>query len=292
VSAAALVLLGIKISIVITVLGIGLSTRRGDATSVFRDPAQLVRSLLAMQVIVPLFAIFVVRTFDLEIPVKIALVALSVSPVPPIWPKRTLQAGGEQAYTIGLLVASSTLSILIIPSAVEMMESIFSVPVRVSPASIGNVAFVTVLLPLFVGIEIRRLWPRFANRASETVIKTGFALLVLCAVPLLVKSLPAMASLIGNGTLLTMIALVLVGLGAGHLLGGPVEGERTVLGLACATRHPAIALTIAMANFPNERLVPAAIILYLLVSFIVSTPYVMWNKRHADQSHRPIMALR
>jgi BASS family bile acid:Na+ symporter len=289
VSAAALVLLGIKISIVITVLGIGLSTTRGDATSVFRDPVQLVRSLLAMQVIVPLFAILVVRTFDLEIPVKIALIALSVSPVPPIWPKRTLQAGGELAYTIGLLVASSLLSILIIPSAVYMMESIFSVPLRMSPASIGSIVFVTVILPLFVGIEIRRLWPRFANRASETVTKAGFALLVLCALPLLVKSLPAMASLIGNGTLLTMIALVLVGLGAGHLLGGPVEGERTVLGLASATRHPAIALTIATANFPNE-LVPAAIVLYLLVSFIVSTPYVVWNKRHADRSHRPILA--
>jgi hypothetical protein len=26
------------------------------------------------------------------------------------------------------------------------------------------------------------------------------------------------------------------------------------------------------------------------VSFIVSTPYVLWNKRHADRSHRPIMA--
>ena len=166
-SAAALVLLGIKISIVITVLGIGLSTTRDDATSVFRHPAQLVRSLLAMQVIVPLFAILVARTFDLEIPVKIALVALSVSPVPPIWPKRTLQAGGELAYTIGLLVASSLLSILIIPSAVEMIEGIFSVPMRMSPASIGNVVFVTVIVPLFAGIEIRRLWPRFANRASR-----------------------------------------------------------------------------------------------------------------------------
>jgi BASS family bile acid:Na+ symporter len=290
VSAAALVLLGIKISIVITVLGIGLSTTRSDATSVFRDPAQLVRSLLAMQVIVPLFAILVVRTFDLEIPVKIALVALAVSPVPPIWPKRTLQAGGELAYTIGLLVASSVLSILIIPSAVALIESIFSVPMRISPASIASIVFVTVIIPLFVGIEIRRVWPRFANRASEMVTKAGFALLVLCALPLLVKSLPAIGSLIGNGTLLTMIALVLVGLGAGHLLGGPVEGERTVLGLACATRHPAIALTIATANFPNEKFVPAAIVLYLLVSFIVSTPYVLWNKRHADRSHRPILA--
>lgn len=291
-SPAALVVLGVKISIVITVLGLGLSTRRGDATSVLKDPPQLVRSLLAMQVIVPLFAIIIARTFDLDPPVKIALVALSVSPVPPIWPKRTLQAGGEQAYTIGLLEASAVLSILIIPIAVAIMQNIFSVPLRTSAMSIGTIAFLTVIAPLFVGIEIRRVWPRFAQRAADAVIKTGFALLIVCAIPLLWRSLPAVASLIGNGTLLTMIALVLVGLGAGHLLGGPLESDRTVLGLACAMRHPAIALALATANFPNEKLVPAAIVLYLIVSFIVSTPYAMWSKRHTDRSHRPIMALR
>lgn len=291
-SAAALVLIGVKISIVITVLGLGLSTKPGHATSLFKDPPQLVRSLLAMQVIVPLFAILIVRTFDLDAPVKIALVALSVSPVPPIWPKRTLHAGGEEAYTIGLLEASAVLSILIIPIAIAIMQSIFSVPLRTSPISIGTVAFATVIAPLFVGIEVRHFWPRFAHRAAGAVTNTGFALLIVCALPLLWKSLPAIASLIGNGTLLTMIALVLVGLGAGHLLGGPKEGDRTVLGLACAMRHPAIALALATANFPNEKLAPAAIVLYLIVSFIVSTPYVMWSKRHADRSHRPIMALR
>ena len=291
-STAALVLLGLKISIVITVLGLGLSTARGDATSVFRDPPQLVRSLLGMQVIVPLFAILIARTFDLDPPVKIALVALSVSPVPPIWPKRSLHAGGEQAYTIGLLFTSAVLSILIIPSAIEMMQSIFSIPLRTSAASVGNVAFLTILAPLLIGVEIRRLWPEFAHRWTHGVVTAGFALLILCAIPLLGKTLPGMLSLIGNGTLLTMIAFVLVGLGTGHVLAGPTPKERTVLALACATRHPAIALTIAMANFPNEKLVPAAIVLYLLVSVVVSVPYLKWLNRHADQSHRPIMALR
>ena len=289
---AALIVLGIKISIALTVLGIGLSTMRGDALSLFRDPARLVRSLIAMQLIVPLFAILVARTFDLEMPVKIALVALAVSPVPPIWPKRSIQTGGEETYTIGLLVASVVLSIVIVPIAVAVFQSIFSMPLQTSPADVGEVAFATVLAPLFVGIEIRRLWPQFARRVAPKVTNIGFALLVACALPLLFRAFPSFAILIGNGTLLTMIAFVLVGLGAGHLLGGPSDNQRTVLALASATRHPAIALAVATANFPNEKLVPAAVLLYLLVSVIVSTPYLMWSKRHADQSHRPIMALR
>ncbi|HEY2379280.1 MAG TPA: hypothetical protein VGH98_25080 [Gemmatimonadaceae bacterium] len=289
---AQLILLGTKLSIIITVLGLALSTARGDATSLFREPARLASSMIAMLLIMPIFAILLARTFDLDAPVKIALIALSVSPVPPIWPKRSIQAGGEASYTIGLLVASAIGSIVIIPIAVAIIQNIFSVPLHASVAAVSNVALMTVLAPLFIGIEIRRLWPRFAHRVASQVVKAGFTVLVLCALPLLFKLLPALAALIGDGTLLIMIAFVLVGLGAGHLLGGPTDNDRMVLALASATRHPAIALTIATANFPNEKLVPAAVILYLLVSVIVTTPYLKWSKRHAEERHRPIMALR
>ena len=290
-SLAAFIVLGIKVSIVITVLGLGLSTAPPHATSLFHDPIRLVRSLMAMQLIVPLAAIFVDRTFEIEPAVKIALLTLSVSPVPPIWPKRTLHAGGEEAYTIGLLVASAALSIVIIPLTLEIIRSIFSVSLRTSPFAIANVALLTIIAPLLIGIEIRKLWPAFAHRVAARVIQIGFGLLVLGIIPLVVRLSPAIGSLIGDGTVLAMIAIALVGLGAGHLLGGPTESDRLVLALASATRHPAIALTIATANFPDEKQVPAAIVLYLLVSFVVTTPYLRWSKRHADQ-HRPIMALR
>ena len=67
-----------------------------------------------------------------------------------------------------------------------------------------------------------------------------------------------------------------------------------VLALACATRHPAIALTIATANFPNEKLVPPAILMYLLLSAITVTPYLKWSKRQTERRarHKPMMALR
>ncbi|HKW10792.1 MAG TPA: hypothetical protein VJO33_10450, partial [Gemmatimonadaceae bacterium] len=64
--------------------------------------------------------------------------------------------------------------------------------------------------------------------------------------------------------------------------------------LACASRHPAIALAIAMANFPGEKLASAAILLYLLVSVVTVTPYLGWSKRQTQRRarHKPMMALR
>ena len=77
---------------------------------------------------------------------------------------------------------------------------------------------------------------------------------------------------------MAIVAFVLVGFAVGHLLGGPERETSVVLGLSSACRHPAIAFTIASANFPDRPL-GGAIILYLLVSILIGIPYVRWNRR-------------
>src|SRR5215510_2678136 len=105
-----LILLALKLSIFLTVLGLGLQASLQDATSLLRRPGLLFRSFLSMNVLMPLLACTLAFTFDLHPAVKIALVALSVSPVPPILPKKELKAGGSLSYTFGLLAAMAILS--------------------------------------------------------------------------------------------------------------------------------------------------------------------------------------
>jgi BASS family bile acid:Na+ symporter len=68
-----------------------------------------------MDVILPLVAIGLVTAFELRPAVKIALVALSVSPVPPILPNKAMRAGGQANYTIGLLTAMALVSMVAVP---------------------------------------------------------------------------------------------------------------------------------------------------------------------------------
>jgi bile acid:Na+ symporter, BASS family len=103
--------------------------------------------------------------------------------------------------------------------------------------------------------------------------------------PVLFTAWPAIVSRIGNGTILAIAAFVLIGLAIGQALGGPEPDDRTVLALCTATRHPGIAMAIAHANFPDEKLVPAAVILYFIVSAILTIPYVTWRRRrHSEVS--------
>jgi BASS family bile acid:Na+ symporter len=139
----------------------------------------------------------------------------------------------------------------------------------------------TVLGPLIAGVVLRSLRPSFAENAAGPLAKISAILLILCVLPILPGALPKVWLLVGDGALASFAAFVLVGLAAGHLLGGPDPEDRSVLAIATASRHPAVALAIAASSFPDEKLVVPAILMYLLVNALVSSLYLFWCKRHA-----------
>jgi BASS family bile acid:Na+ symporter len=89
---------------------------------------------------------------------------------------------------------------------------------------------------------------------------------------------------VGDGAILAMAAFVAAGLLVGHVLGGPDPAHSVVLALSSASRHPVIALTIAAANFPEERF-GGTILLYLLVSTLLCVPYVAFHRRSLVAAH-------
>jgi bile acid:Na+ symporter, BASS family len=279
VSVAQLIRVTVLLSVMLIVLSFALLATWRDATSLLSKPSQLLRSLLAMNVVLPLFVAALVAVFALRPPVAIALLALSVSPVPPFLPQKQLKLVGRQEYVYGLLATTSLLSIVLVPLTIVLIGFAFSRKVSIGPVAIGRTVALTVLIPFALGLIIRRLRPTIAVRASPLASRAGIVLLVVAFVPVIITMWPTMISLIGNGTLLAIVAFIVVGLALGHLLGGPEPEDRTVLALATATRHPGVALVIAAGIFPDEKLVAPALLLYLLVGAIASAPYVMWRKR-------------
>lgn len=274
-----LILLALKVSIFLTVFALGLNASLIDTTYLFRNPGRLVRSLLPIYIIMPLVAAALIAAFDIHPAVKIALAALAVSPIPPLLPKKQLKAGGEASYTIGLLVAMSLFAVVFIPTTIKLLERAFKTPAQMTPVAVAQLVLVTVLVPLAIGIAVRRALPEFAERMVKPISLVATVLLLVSALPILFAAWPAVVSLIGNGTIAVIAAFTLVGLAAGHLFGGPDPRDRTVLALSTASRHPGVAIAIASTNFPQQKLALAAILLYLLVSAIVTIPYLNWCKR-------------
>jgi BASS family bile acid:Na+ symporter len=282
VTLAQLIPILLQISIGAVVLALGMRTAPGDITHLIHRPSQLVRSLLAMLVIMPLFVVAVAAVFDLRPEVELALLLLAVSPVPPVLPGKEAKAGGDFSYAIGLLAVSATVAIVTAPLTVQGVVSVFGRVVRVPMAVVGITIAKTVFVPLLTGVAFRRWLPGFARRAAGPLSTGGLILLVLLFIPMIAASWHAIVAQAADRSMLAIAAFILAGIGVGHVLGGPDDDERTVLALSTASRHPGVALAIAGAILPGQRAVTAVILLSLLVGAIVTGPYVKWRKRTAQ----------
>ena len=274
-----LIQFALKASIILSVFAIGLDSRPNDTISLVGRPALLARSLLAMDVIMPVLAAMIVWAFDLHEAVEVSLVALAVSPVPPLLPKKQIKAHGEPSYAIGLLVVAAAVAVVFIPFAIELLGQFFQMPVHMRVWPIAQLVLMTVLAPLVVGMLFRHIAPVIAARISKSVALIAAGLLAVSVLPLMFAAWPSISALVGNGTIVAIATFVLLGLAVGHMLGGPNPHDRAVLALATATRHPGIALAIGTTNFPEQKAVLPAILLYAVLGAILTIPYVMWRKR-------------
>lgn len=268
----------LPVSMFLIVLSLSLRTTVPQVTSLLREPVLLFRSILAMNVVLPVIVAVAVAVFALHPAVKVALIALALSPVPPFLPGRELKlvAPAREAYVYGLFATVSVLAIFFIPLAVAVLEMALGRDIGTSPLVVARIVALTALAPLAAGLALRQWWPA-SVRLAAVAGAGGTALLLVAAVLILAQSWPAMMSLVGDGTLLAIVSVTLIGLAVGHVLGGPNNDDRTVLALATAIRHPAVA--IAIASTSKERLVPAAIVLALVVGGIAAAPYTAWRKQ-------------
>jgi bile acid:Na+ symporter, BASS family len=279
---ATLIPLVMKTSIILTVFSLALYASLDDALYLFRRPSQLLRSIISMNVIMPLIAAFIAVSFDFHPAVQVALIALAVSPVPPVLPRKATKGGGSGSYAYGLLVAAALLSIVFTPIAVHLLGMLFGRDTDISPATIAKIILVAVLFPLAAGIVLRRLAPAIAERIAKPISLVATVMLLAAVIPILFRSWDAITSLIGSGTIVGIALFIISGLLVGLMFGGPDEQDRSVLSLSTSSRHPGVALAIASANFPNQKLVMPAVLLYLIINAIVGITYQKWRKHYSD----------
>ena len=181
-------------------------------------------------------------------------------------------------YAVGLQVLASLFSIIIAPIFIWLAGQLEGVATVFDPAEALRVLAATIAAPLAAGIVIARLWPR-AAALSTPLARVSLLLLVAGGAVALVAEASEIAS-----------QIVLFGLIAGHLLGGPDAGNRGALALATSARHPGLAIALATANFPHDkRAIVAAVLLFLLANLVLTLPYALWRQRreHSGRNRHP-----
>lgn len=281
--AKALILLALQCAIAGTVFTYGLQATREDLLYIAQRPGLLLRSLLAMLVVMPIVVVAGVYYLNLPQPTAVVLTALAISPVPPLLPKKHKKAGGVAPYGLGLLVVLALVSIVTMPLSVALFNWLFAQPLAAGPVSIMKTVLTMIIVPLALGLLVSSRMPRVAQRLLRPVRLVATVLLAAGVLILLTGTWRAILSSAGHWTVLAIVAFVATGLVIGHYLGGPEREHASVLALSTASRHPAIALGISAANFPGEQFAPT-LVLYLILCTILAIPYVKWQRGKSSLS--------
>ena len=200
-----IVVLTLQVSVLSIVFGFGLKATLDDLLYVVRRPGLLARSILAVFVIMPVVAVMLARLFNFAPTVRIVLVALAVSPLPPILPKKQSKAGSDTPFGLGLIATLALLSIVAVPAAVELLGRFLGRQLEPASATIARVVLISTLVPLAAGVIVRAALPAVADRLEKVVTLLGTVLLLLGVLALVAAALPEMWALIGNGNVLGIV---------------------------------------------------------------------------------------
>ena len=269
-----LILLAIlKIAVSVLVFAIGSRSTLADLTFLWRHPALMLRSFFVMYVLVPLAVLGLIYVMPVSAMTKAALLVLAVSAGAPLLPRK-LDMGSSSSYVFSLVVTSSLLAIVLVPFAVTLLNQQFGTHEDISTTTVAWVLAKAFLLPLLAGMLAQWLLPELCERYSDKLMSIAGVLLAVAALILLAIHWQVFAQIHWRDLAVLLLAMILAVV-LGHVFGGPNPDNRTVLAVACATRHIGIAVLVAGA-FPNTNTL-AVVLAYSLASAAVSIPYLVWR---------------
>jgi bile acid:Na+ symporter, BASS family len=263
----------------------GLEASHPGGKRLWRRPKELIRGLLAVMILVPLWVLLLVEVMPLPMVVRagmlIAVLAVGIGPVAGM---KRMSKGLYASDALDLNLVVLILAIVFVPLAFALFAAIMGRALRLGYWPVAKVILGRALVPLLIGIGVARVAPRFAERTGPRLARIlDGSLLVLVAIALAAtwRDLSAVG---GIG----WIACVLAALGSvviGHLAGGPEPEMRAVDAVAATMRFPALALVLAAA-VPRGHLLIPVVVAYVVASLLAVAAYGLVMGRRAKRRPR------
>jgi BASS family bile acid:Na+ symporter len=251
----------VTITLIEMMVTIGLGVSCADLLGVVRNWRLVVRAALANYVFVPAATVGLLLLFGAPSRVAAGFLILAVCPGAPYGPPFTRIAKGNVAEAVGSMLILAGSSAILAPVLLSWLLPVASGGelVKVNAAGIVGTLLVTQLLPLSVGVAVRRWRPRLADRLQKPA---GLVckVLNLAAVGFIVVAQFHLFAETGLRALVGMVALLLASWAAGWLLGGPGADSRKAMTLTTALRNVGVGLVIATGAFADTPAITAVLV--------------------------------
>lgn len=266
-------------SLFIIMLGMGLSLTVADFKRIVTYPKAVVIGLVNQLVLLPLLAVGLISAFGVSPLLAVGVMLLAACPGGVTSNLISHVARGDTALSVSLTAVSSFITVVTIPLIVQWaldyyMGDVRSVDVPITK-TILTVVVITII-PITVGMVIRRRAPRFADRMDRPVRIASTVIFIAIIAGVIAANLDVIVPAIKQVGLLTLVLNVLtmgLGFGTAYLL-RLSRPQSVSIAIESGIQNGTMAIVIATSVLQIESIeIPAAV--YGLAMFLTGG-VMMW----------------
>lgn len=273
---------------ILTVLmfDLGLTLTLSDFKTFLKRPGPVIAGLAGQLLILPLIAFGLCLVFKPDPVIFTGIMLIACSPGGSSSNIFSKIAGGDVALSVSLTAMTSIITVFTIPFIIDLtiryagFDTDAPLDIPVSNLLMQNI--VLMLLPIFLGIALRKWRPGAAMKIDKVLSKAAFPSLMLLAGIFFIQHHRVIIENFGK-TGMVLLLLILAAMLAGDLLSRAMKldyRERRTILIEVGMQNAAQSIALASSPFVfnnAEMAVPA--IIYALIMNIVLLTYVAVCKR-------------
>lgn len=273
----------LAISLVIIMFGMGLSLVKNDFIRLFQNPKAIIVGLINQIILLPIIAYTLISIFNVESDIAIGVMILAACPGGPTSNLITNLAKGDNGLSISLTTANSLITIFTIPFVIDYALNHFldtDKMVEIDKSQTLIQIFIVVIIPVSIGMLIKRAKPNFAEKMNRPVKIASGAILFLVIIGLVLKKKEYLIPYLQQAGFITLalnVSTILVGLLTAKIVRLNLAQSITI-SIESGIQNGTMAIAIASGILMNDNYAIAPAV-YSLIMFFTAGVIIAYSMR-------------
>lgn len=282
-----IVKIGLPLILAFIMFSLGLGLRKQDFARVLQYPKAFFTGVVNQLILLPLFALLLVKVFSFAPELAVGVMILSFCPGGVTSNVLAQVSKGNTPLSISLTAITSLVSIVTVPLLVALTVHHFmgtDAP-DVDIVGLGLTMFLITAVPVALGMLVTAIAPSTVAKVSKGVSRTAMILFFIIIVAALASNWAVFSSnlpTLGPALILLNIAMLSLGLATSRLMKLKPADATTVSiesGVQNGTLGIAVGSLIALGATDTlpPTTVPSAV--YSIIMYFITVPFVVWRRR-------------
>ncbi|MGM7647684.1 bile acid:sodium symporter family protein [Nocardia sp. JW2] len=282
-------------ALAVIMFGLGLSLTGADFTRVARAPKAVAVALVCQVIVLPAVAFGLVMLFDLEPLLAVGMMLLAASPGGATANLFSHLFRGDVALNVTLTAVNSMLCVVTVPLVTNLAVHQFA---ENETGQLGlqfgkTVQVIAiVLIPVLIGMQVRRRAPGFAARMDLPVRIASVLILAVIVAVTMIADRAAIGGYFLDVGAITMVFCV-ISLTTGYLVPlafGVSPPQAIASSMEVGVHNSAIAITLAITVLDSARIAVPAAVYAVLMTPLATLFGALVSRRAVHREPAPVTA--